>query len=97
MFYDLQTGLYPQRFYRAGRYDGALPPPQVLTGGFGSWESGFGLTVGAVGGQEVVVEASTNLVAWQPILTNTAAVGPLYLSDPDMTNHAYRFYRAVTP
>jgi len=36
-------------------------------------------------------------VDWQPILTNTAAIGPLYFHDPDMTKFTHRFYRLVTP
>jgi len=43
------------------------------------------------------VEASDNLVDWTPILTNTAAIGPLHFHDPDMANFNQRFYRAVTP
>jgi hypothetical protein len=42
------------------------------------------------------VEASSNLVDWTPILTNTAAIGPLYFHDPDRTNFTHRFYRAET-
>ena len=54
----------------------------------------FRVAVGAVGGQDVVVEASTNLMDWTPILTNTAAMGPLYFHDSDITNVAKRCYRA---
>jgi hypothetical protein len=43
----------------------------------------------------VVVEASTNLVDWTPILTNTAGIGPCYFHDPDRTNFTKRFYRAA--
>jgi len=67
----------------------------MLSSGAGVLGAQFRVAVGAVGGQEEVVEASTNLVDWAPILTNTAAIGPLYFHDPDVTNFSYRFYRAV--
>jgi hypothetical protein len=68
----------------------------MMSRGAGVVGAQFRAAVGAVGGQEVVVEASTNLVDWTPILTNTAAIGPLYFHDPDMTHFTKRFYRAVT-
>jgi len=97
LFYDLYTGQYPRRFYRAKLYEGEPPPPSMLSSGAGVVGAQFRVAVGAVGGQEVIVEASTNLVDWTPILTNTASIGPLYFHDPNMTNFNQRFYRAVTP
>jgi hypothetical protein len=97
LFYDLHTGQFPRRYYRARLYDGPLPPPALLSGESAMVGAQFRLAVGAVGGQAVVVEASTNLVDWAPILTNTAAIGPLYFYDPAMTNFTQRFYRAITP
>jgi len=35
------------------------------------------------------------LLDWTLILTNTAAVRPLYFHDPDMINFTQRFYRAM--
>jgi len=96
LFYDLHTGQYPRRYYRAKLHDGPLPPAMMLSSGSEVVGAQFRVAVGAVGGQEVIVEATTNLLDWTPILTNTAAVGPLYFHDPDMTNFTKRFYRAVT-
>ena len=72
-----------------------LPSPAMLPSDCGVAGAHFRVAVGAVGGQELVVEASTNLVDWTPILTNTAAIGPCYFYDPDMTNFTKRFYRVV--
>ena len=69
----------------------------MLTSGCGTVGAQFRVAVGAVGGQQVIVQASTNLVDWAPILTNTAGIGPCYFNDPDMMNFTKRFYRAVTP
>ena len=42
----------------------------------------------------MVIEASTNLVSWSALATNTLGDGPLYFSDPGTTNFPWRFYRA---
>jgi uncharacterized delta-60 repeat protein len=76
-------------------------PPIILTDdgnfGFRTNEFGFkqfGFNLVGMAGQTVVIEASTNLVNWFPLVTNTLGAGPLYFSDPDSTNFAARFYRA---
>jgi hypothetical protein len=44
------------------------------------------------------LEGSTNLVDWDPVVTNTStSAGTLDLFDPDATNLNQRFYRALTP
>jgi hypothetical protein len=49
-------------------------------------------------GQTVVIEASTNLTSWTPLLTNRLLTGCFYFKDCDSTNFAQRFYRArLTP
>ena len=45
----------------------------------------------------VVVEASTNLVDWQPVQTNTLTTGSAYFSDPQWTNYPSRYYRLRSP
>jgi len=99
LFYDLHTGQFSHRYYRARLYAGQLPPPVMLAGEAGIVGAQFRLAVGAVGGQEVVVEASTNLADWLPILTNTVGIGPCYFYDPKLTDFTQRFYRVfyVTP
>ena len=47
-----------------------------------------------VPGQDYVIQASTNLVAWTAISVFTAGNGPLPFVDPAATNSAWRFYRA---
>ncbi len=62
--------------------------------GFSGGQFGFNLTGPA--GQLVVVEASTDLVSWLPLWTNTFA-GALNFSDPQSGVYSNRFYRARTP
>jgi hypothetical protein len=62
--------------------------------GFNGGQFGFNLT-GPVG-RLVVVEASTDLVSWLPIWTNTFA-GALNFSDSQSSVYSHRFYRAHTP
>ena len=42
----------------------------------------------------LVIEASTNLVGWAPVFTNTTPTNVLFYTDPDSSNHLWRFYRA---
>jgi uncharacterized repeat protein (TIGR03803 family) len=77
-----------------------LPTPTVLTAeGSGSFISnGFGFNLSGMAGQTVVIEASTNLTSWTPLLTNSLLTGCFYFNDPASTNFAQRFYRArLTP
>jgi hypothetical protein len=62
----------------------ALPPP--ATGG------AFQLSLAGVPGFTYAIEASTNMVDWMPVLTNTA---PFTFTDSDTTNLPARFYRAA--
>jgi len=57
----------------------------------------FPLQIQAGTGQVFVLQASTNLVNWQPILTNTATNGTFNYLDPDSPLFNRRFYRGVTP
>ena len=43
----------------------------------------------------VVIEASTNLLDWMPLYTNTTPTTLIKYSDPVTTNHPNRFYRAM--
>lgn len=52
----------------------------------------FSLEVGGSSGSEYVVEASTDLVDWVPLETNTA---PFIFVDPDAANFTQRFYQAL--
>jgi hypothetical protein len=56
----------------------------------------FSLT-GLTGQGAVVIDGSTNLVQWIPILTNPSAFGAAAIVDSNASNFHQRFYRAVTP
>jgi hypothetical protein len=74
------------------------PPPRLLTSGpgFGSNAGHFGFNLTGSAGQPVVVEASTDLLNWLPIWTNTFT-GTLSFSDPQSGSFSRRFYRTRAP
>jgi uncharacterized repeat protein (TIGR03803 family) len=75
-------------------------PPIVLTADDSSsfTSNGFGFTLSGTAGQTVVIEASTNLTFWTPLLTSSLPAGSFHFNDPDSTNFVQRFYRAgLTP
>jgi hypothetical protein len=97
LFVDRDSGIYPWRLYRARPYAGSLPAPAM---DISAWTLGFptnpfGFNLCGVAGQNVVIEASTNLTNWVPLATNRLRLDPLYFSDPVSTNLTQRFYRAV--
>lgn len=49
---------------------------------------------GRVAGKVTVIEASTNLITWEPISTNLTSTNSFLFSDPQATNYQRRFYRA---
>ncbi len=58
--------------------------------------SGLQLTLTGLSGHgPSIIYASTNFTDWQPILTNAPTLGSVQFLDPDATNLADRFYRAV--
>ena len=61
--------------------------------GFGAQGGQFGFDLTGPPGKLVVVEASTDLVSWLPIWTNTFA-GALHFSDAQSGISSDRFYRA---
>ena len=50
----------------------------------------------AVSGWQYVLQTSTNLTLWSPILTNTAATNTLQMLDPNPVDKSH-FYRAIIP
>jgi len=68
------------------------PPPKILNSAFVAGQFRFDLT--APPGPAVVVEASSDLVSWLPIWTNTSSQN---FSDPRSSVYSNRFYRARTP
>ena len=71
-----------------------LCPPQMAPGSAGMKPGGFGFTVTRLTNQTIVVEASADLLNWQPIWTNTPPGTSTNFVDPEWLNHSNRFYRA---
>jgi uncharacterized delta-60 repeat protein len=99
LFADANSGAFPRRFYRARLYQGPLPPPAIGVGNDGPrfQTNGFGFSLAGVAGTTVIVEASTNLLNWAGLATNTLSGGPVYFTDPASTHFPRRFYRARFP
>ncbi len=75
-----------------------LPQMQTIRNSFGGQKNKFGFNISWTSKQKVVVvEASTNLIDWQPVQTNTLTTGSAYFSDPQWTNYTGRFYRLRSP
>jgi hypothetical protein len=55
----------------------------------------FELNFLGVPGSNYVLQATTNLVNWTSLSTNTAATNAFILMDPSATNYPYRFYRVL--
>ena len=71
-----------------------FPAPMILNAGFNLGQFSFNLS--GPTGLSVVVEASSDLVSWLSIWTNTFA-GALNFSDPQSRAYSNRFYRARLP
>jgi arabinogalactan endo-1,4-beta-galactosidase len=75
-------------------------PVSFLTGpgnlGFSNGQFAFSLT-GLTGQGAVVIDASTNLLQWVPILTNPPAFGEAVLIDSNSGSFPLRFYRVMAP
>jgi hypothetical protein len=69
------------------------PAPQIGTGTTGVQPGGFGFTIAGAINQTIVVEASTNLVTWHPVWTNTLSAVSTNFLDPHSLNHPIRLYR----
>jgi hypothetical protein len=77
----------------------ATTPPVML--GFGStrpWTTnGFDFMLQGPIGFNYVIQASTNLLNWQPITNFVSTNSTTYFRDSTATNYGRRFYRAVVP
>jgi uncharacterized repeat protein (TIGR03803 family) len=58
--------------------------------------SAFQLELTGAAGASYVLEASTNLVTWTPLITNATPSGFLLLTDTNAGNYGQRFYRGTT-
>jgi hypothetical protein len=72
------------------------PKFQVERSGI-SFTQGFRFNLLANLNRTVRVEASTNLVDWQPVISFAAVSGSLEFIDSSATNFGRRYYRAVVP
>lgn len=72
-----------------------LPYPTILNfePNFGIQTNSFGFTISWDTNTAVVVEASTNLQDWTPVITNTLVNGTNAFGDSTWTNYPQRFYR----
>lgn len=67
-------------------------PPQIY--GASEQTNSFYFTITGVSNQVVTIEASTNLINWQSIWTNTLSTTSTNFTDPQWKSYPYRFYRA---
>ena len=88
---DSAGNLYVADFYFNTIRKGYLLP-RILNFGFAGGQFRFEFT--ASPGRSAVIEASTDLTSWLPILTNTST---LNFSDPQSSFSSYRFYRTRLP
>jgi hypothetical protein len=103
VFYGLAVGARGYYYYGASGWGPTLgglptvmlgaPAAQIGTGSTGVNPGGYGFTISGVINQTIVVEASTNLVNWQPIWTNTLSDAVTNFVDPQGLNYPRRFYR----
>jgi hypothetical protein len=63
----------------------------------GASQKGFNFQVSVPAGYTYVVQASTDLVNWSPIATNTAVSASDVFTDTDAANYPNRFYRVSSP
>ena len=59
--------------------------------------NGFGFMLQGPIDFNYVIQASTNLLNWQPITNFVSTNSTMYFCDPAATNYTQRFYRAVVP
>ncbi len=81
---------------RKGVAENFAPFIHSASTGHGAHSGQFGFILDAPIGTSAIVEASTDLAFWQPILTNVFN-GPLDFNDPQSSLFTRRFYRARTP
>jgi hypothetical protein len=84
--------------WAVSRYYFVVPPIPVALS-FGSTQfvatSGFEFSFQGPIGSNYVIQASSNLVNWQPITNVVSRSSPIYVNDSAAKNFKQRFYRAV--
>ena len=76
---------------------GAPATAQWITNSAGVVQKKFHVRFAGTDGASYIVEASTNLKSWTPVLTNVPTGGFLNFTDNASTNLPFRFYRIRTP
>jgi len=95
-FTDPATALTPQRFYRAHFVYGTSPQPVLQVPAATPPSSAqFGFYVDALPGQQISIQASTNLVDWTAAGTYTLLTGYYFYTNPAVAGLPARFYRAT--
>jgi hypothetical protein len=79
--------------FRGVKFGPKALPPQIGSNA-GVQDDKFWFVVSGVANQTIIVEASTNLINWQPIWTNTLSGTNAVFIDQQWTNYPNRFYRA---
>jgi hypothetical protein len=71
-------------------------PPTLGFGSTPAWgTNGFRFAVDGQIGQAYILQASTNLVNWVPVLNFTCTNSPTYVTDPGAKSFIWRFYRVA--
>ena len=70
-----------------------VQPLSFISEGFTNQQ--FQMSLAGLTGSNYVLEASTDLLNWIPISTNTASTNYFHLIDPNATNFPRRFYRIL--
>lgn len=75
----------------------ALNPPISLTAIPTAGNAPFQLRLSGNPNRTCVIEATTDLTSWSPLVTNTTSANGVFdFTDSQSTNSVHRFYRAVT-
>jgi sugar lactone lactonase YvrE len=76
---------------------GYLTPP-IIAGGNTTTVAGYiSFNLTGLSGQTALVQASTNLVDWLPVWTNTLGDLPIIFNDPSPATLPKRYFRALIP
>lgn len=65
-----------------------LNSASIINGQLGFWVSGDT-------GPDYIIQLSTNLTSWTPVMTNNSPTLPFYWVDPNSASDPFMFYRAV--
>jgi uncharacterized repeat protein (TIGR03806 family) len=72
-----------------------IVPGIMFVPGAGFTNGVFQMKFAGPTGSNYVLQFSTNLTQWTPIVTNTPGTSPFIFTDPGASNSPYRFYRAI--